>query len=227
MKNIFLGIGFIFFLLVPVGIYQDSLGLVFLFMSFGVFFIYLSKKIRGIEQNNIKEDNLVKLNSLIHEAGLIKTHFYLDPRQEKAILIDEKKSVIALFDKVNDIYKQQLYDFSQVIATEIYEDDSSVIKTDRSSQLGGALVGGFLAGGVGAIIGGLSGKEKINKQAKRLTLRITLDDLKSPLQQINFLNLHNSIPRENPLYKESSEEILKWHNVFAVIINRQSNKATS
>jgi hypothetical protein len=227
MKNIFLGVGFIFFLLVPVGIYQDSLGLVFLFMSFGVFFIYLSKKIRRIEQTNVKEDNLAKLNTLIHETGLIKTHFYLDSRQENAILIDEKKSMIALFNKVNDEYKKQLYDFSQVIATEIYEDEMSVVKTDRSSQLGGALVGGVLAGGFGAIIGGLSGKEKVNKQAKKLTLRITLDDLTSPLQQINFLNLHNPIPRDNPLYKESSEEILKWHNVFAVIINRQSNKATS
>ncbi|WP_232540548.1 hypothetical protein [Lysinibacillus fusiformis] len=47
--------------------------------------------------------------------------------------------------------------FKDVLSIEIVEEDVSITRSSRRSQLGGALVVDLLAGGVGAIIGGNTG----------------------------------------------------------------------
>ena len=54
------------------------------------------------------------------------------------------------------------------------------------SLLGKAIIGGFLFGVPGAIIGGTIGKKK--NECKSLGLRITVNDLDNPFIQLNFLN---------------------------------------
>lgn len=74
----------------------------------------------------------------------------------------------------------------ELVSVELLIGGTSVTTTSRGSQLGGAVVGGLLFGGVGAVIGGLSGKQETTTQNKTYELVITVDSLRRPIHRIHF-----------------------------------------
>jgi len=96
------------------------------------------------------------------------------------LLIDENNKKWAVN---NTLFKSKIYDFKDLLDVEIFEDGVNIGKT---SSLGKAIIGGFLFGVPGAIIGGTIGKKK--NEFKSLGLRITVNDLDNPFIQLNFLN---------------------------------------
>jgi len=78
------------------------------------------------------------------------------------------------------------HDFRRVTAVEIVENGQTVTNTNRSSQFIGAAVGDLLLGGVGAIVGGLSGSTRSTSNVKSLHLKITVDDQTNPVWLICF-----------------------------------------
>ena len=76
----------------------------------------------------------------------------------------------------------------EIISCEVFIDGQSDSRTNRGSQLGGAVVGGLLLGGAGAIIGGLSGSKRTTKKISSVELRITVDDSNNPLHDVILLD---------------------------------------
>lgn len=76
--------------------------------------------------------------------------------------------------------------FSDIVKAEIIRDGTQVASTNRGSQVLGAAVGAVAFGGVGAIIGGLSGSSTSVSGAKRLSVRITVEDADKPLHEVTF-----------------------------------------
>lgn len=111
-----------------------------------------------------------------------------------------------------------VYDYKDVLSCELYEDGNSINKTSRMSQVGGALIGGVIFGGVGAIIGGLSGKTKTTNSINRIDLRMVINDSQSPIHDINLLNIETS--KSDIVYKSSIEKARRWHGILTVIIKR-------
>lgn len=80
------------------------------------------------------------------------------------------------------------YPFSALVAVEIFTEQRTVIRTDRSGQIPAALVGGALFGGAGAVVGAMT---KTNVKGDTTTskhLRIVLSDLKNPSVVLRGLN---------------------------------------
>lgn len=94
------------------------------------------------------------------------------------------------------------YSFKDIISFEVFDNSSTInkgsidtqTKTKTSSMLGRAVVGGVLAGGAGAVIGGLTAKQ--NSQSFNNTstetkhnyyINITINDLKNPIVKIALL----------------------------------------
>lgn len=75
------------------------------------------------------------------------------------IAIDDNSQQIAIREAVGEIRK---YTYSAILSCEVLEDGETTYK--KSSTVGRAIVGGVIAGGAGAIIGGLSGKENKTKK---------------------------------------------------------------
>jgi len=102
------------------------------------------------------------------------------------IMVDEnaKKLCIAEVSETNG--SSEVYDYKDILESEIIEDGQTVTKTSRSGQIGGAIVGSLVAGGVGAIIGGLSAKQTSNNEVNRVDLKIIANNTKNPLKLINF-----------------------------------------
>ncbi|MCA8835205.1 MAG: hypothetical protein K8953_08985, partial [Proteobacteria bacterium] len=76
--------------------------------------------------------------------------------------------------------------FSSIIQVETLKDGLQTSSTNRGSQVLGAAVGGVALGGVGAIIGGLSGSKTSVSGTKRLSIRITVDDKEKPIHEVLF-----------------------------------------
>lgn len=63
----------------------------------------------------------------------------------------------------------------------------SITKTDRMSQLGGALIGGAVFGPLGALAGGVTGKTVTDDKSVSYTyLKICVNDRNTPVHHLNF-----------------------------------------
>ncbi len=125
----------------------------------------------------------------------------------------------------NDIYNAYIYTYQDIIGVEMIQNDGAIAQsTERGSQIGGTVVGGLLLGGVGAIIGGLSGKKESNVEAKKLALRIVVNDIQDPFHMIEFFSCSNPIKRSDLFGKKHFEEIEHWLYVLQIIIaSKQKN----
>lgn len=78
------------------------------------------------------------------------------------------------------------YRFNDVVKVELIQDGIEVSSTSRGSQAVGTAVGALALGGVGAIIGGLSGSKRTQTGTKMMSIRVTVDDIDNPLHEILF-----------------------------------------
>ena len=116
----------------------------------------------------------------------------------------------------------EVISFRDILSSEVYVDGETVTKTARSSQLGGSLLGGLVLGGVGAIIGGLSGTKTSSNKVNRIDLRITVNRTENPIHDINFMNIISE--KNESVYNHTMEQVRHWHGLMEVIIKRADSE---
>jgi len=131
---------------------------------------------------------------------------------------DESRKKICVIINRGGYISQRIIEYKDIISVEIFEDGSSVTKTVRSSQIGGAVIGGLVLGGVGAIIGGLSGKTETSGKIKRVDLRLILNDTNSPLHDVVLMNIEAK--KESIIYTHAIQQARFWHGLIEVLIKR-------
>ncbi|GGJ80501.1 hypothetical protein GGR02_003480 [Anoxybacillus voinovskiensis] len=176
-------------------------------------------------ENNYK--NKMAIEKIKSASELTPTKSYISKNNKSGIEINENDKLIRIFylDQ-NEGIKSKTYSFSDIIESEIKIDNQSVKKTSRSSQLVGAAVGSVIAGGVGAVIGGLSGDKIKNEYIKNIDLCVKVNDFDTPLFKINFLSNVNEVGIENKQgFKKSHKDVQialrdveYWHSVLNLII---------
>lgn len=166
-----------------------------------------------------------------------------------AILESEDKHNITIIDKVNNElhvvvakekvkfelypieYKHRIIDLNDIMESELLIDDETITKSSRGSQVGGAVAGGALFGGVGAIIGGLSGKQTSKKEVSKIDLKLTINDFSDPVCRIELLPLNKTATERVIRYKADSPELIKgleeaekWHALMQIIMSDNKNQ---
>lgn len=141
---------------------------------------------------------------------------------DTGIAIDEERKKVVLIKNGSAGVDLKPITYRDVLSSEIFVDGETITKTARGSQLGGALIGGLALGGVGAIIGGLSGKKRSSEKVKRVDLRITVNDTKSPLHDINFMDIEGK--KDGIVYKSAMDQARHWHGLIAVLIKMADNE---
>ncbi|MED4618381.1 hypothetical protein [Priestia megaterium] len=168
-----------------------------------------------IKEKNIsvdkRYDSNLSFNVLIHDA-VNENIWYLEFSKYAP---KEKVHIPKVISKIN---------YHDIIQVELKEDDELLVVTSRTSQLGSAIVGGALAGGVGAVIGGLSGKQKQKREVKKIQIHLTLNDLQNPLLKINFEDFVKPVQTSLRSYLIKHEEALNWFKLMEVIIKRTESK---
>jgi hypothetical protein len=168
------------------------------------------------------------------EKALIKNNFhadvyYLSDDYLTGIAINKSENLIAIYKRhhINKNFTPTLLNFKDVIECAIQEDSEIVTHTSKSSAIGNAMVGGVLFGGIGAVIGGLSGEKIGHEKIYKATLSIVVDDLNDPLHEIHFLNSHILVDRKSEVYKKVYAELNKWYQTIRVIIRRNETELNS
>ena len=66
--------------------------------------------------------------------------------------------------------------FSDILVSEIFIDDTTIVKADFGSLIGRAAIGGLLFGGLGAVFGGVTGLKSHVRDVKKVELKILTKD---------------------------------------------------
>lgn len=135
-----------------------------------------------------------------------------------SLAVDEERLKICVIDRKQKPHSYEVLPCSSILACEIFEDGCSYTTTDRGSQLGGALVGGLAFGGVGALAGGLSGKQNTRPTATRVDLRLTLDDVRRPT--IDVALMFGEIDRRDPGFIKILDNARHWEGLLTVLMRR-------
>lgn len=181
--------------------------------------------------------NEANLKTLIEEVGLGEASF-VSHNNSCATILDEKQDEIHIIYSVeqnhNKIHSYQCrtVKFSEIISSELIIDSSTITSTSRGSQVAGGVIGGLALGGVGAIVGGLSGKTRSVENAKYMDIKLTLNSLSAPICKINFLDgedfrhrrVKEGFEKESEEYKYAITEAEKWQGIFDIILQ---NRITS
>lgn len=159
----------------------------------------------------------------IKEFNFDKKYFSYDKLQGIAVDYGNGKLMIFNSDANKNLF-HKTYNFNDLVESEIIEDGVTITKTSRASQFAGAAIGGTLAGGVGMVVGGLSGKKTNDDEIRSMDLKLLFNDLEKPVHVINYLTpLHRKTqPKNTQEYKEALEKIRDWHGVMKVIIERSN-----
>ena len=169
-----------------------------------------------ISEMEEKLNGLENFNATQKVIGLdVKTGLAIDEQRKKICLIKYNNGNIAL----------DTMPYNDVLASEISENGNTITRSSRSSQLGGALIGGLALGGVGAIIGGLSGKTVSSDNVQRIDLHLIVNRTNSPVHSINFFedigdDDYYGIKKSSAAYQKIMHEARHWHSLLQVIIRQ-------
>lgn len=172
----------------------------------------------GAYGNHMQGDFESKVLGEIAEKGL-----NLNPQTKTdygIIGVDESKKQLVIVNSELSVQKWVSIPFKDILSCEMVVDGQSVFKKSTVRTVGGAVLGGVLAGGAGAIVGGLSGSYKENKEIKRVDIRIVSKSTSNNMHYITFFS-----DGTNKIYLNSRmEEAEAWKNTISVIIDKNEKE---
>jgi len=189
------------------------------------------------EQRDFVATNNKRLKSLIEENEIADNIKFISYEQRNGAIIEETTQKLHLINSEKQQNSYCLYNYSminipldKIISSEVIIDNETYSQTSRGSQMASIAAGGLLAGGIGAVIGGLSSKTKNVAKFKNIDIKLTIEDLQNPIQKINFLNREggrehfgtdSGRKKDHPLVKQALEDVEKWQGMFDVILKQQ------
>ena len=162
-------------------------------------------------------DELEKLG-ITHEKSTPSLKAYND----YAFVTDDKNEFVAI---VTPMFIH-IHRYSDIVSVSYEENGSNVF----NKSLGGAVAGGLLFGGVGAIVGGNTAKTKQNKEVSRMYIKILL---KSTSESTIILKIYNGPKLETKnnadraLYNGLMKEVAGIKDIFSIIIDIVDKKPSA
>jgi len=152
------------------------------------------------------------------ESGIL----LIDVQDRPAIRFDPSTEELTFYSESGGASKS--YGADDLVSVEIIDDGGSIIKTDRGSQLAGALVGGAVMGGLGAAIGGLSGSKTQTGRCEHLALKIVVQDMNNPTHVVTLLRrtwlMKDGWQRNGYSYKSALHQAEHWHGKISVLMKK-------
>jgi len=164
----------------------------------------------------MKKKKRLQIDYLSHISDFTETQKIMGVDGLVGLAVDEQRKKVCLID-----YSQKQFrtiSYKDLLSSEVFEDGATITKTMRGSQIAGALIGNIAFGGVGAIIGGLSGKTKSTGTVSKIDLRLTVNDTKRPIFDITFLNKETK--KDKPVYQQALQTARQCHGLVEVLIKR-------
>lgn len=168
-------------------------------------------------QANINEE-LSKLGVTVTDSKPTLKHF-----NDYAFITDDKNEFVTIVTPA----KIHVLRYSDIVSISYEENGSDVY----NKSVGGAVVGGLLFGGVGAIVGGNTAKATQNKEIRIMSIKILL---KSTSDSTIILKIYEAGPDGNLLetkkdadrmhYEGLMKEVTGIKDIFAIILDMVDKK---
>lgn len=143
-------------------------------------------------------------NTLVSLPNFIPTKKIVGVKNSYVFCVDENNKKIAIIRLSTKV----IIPFDQIISVEVNEDNTLLQQKSSLRTLGGAVVGGVVAGGAGAVVGGLSGDTKQNKKVSKVQVKIKVRDINKPSYLINCFDCKTMTTEGNPIKPSSLEGYL-------------------
>lgn len=137
--------------------------------------IALRREQQGYDRMKIEDDQRTQK---ISQLKALATTVISDNDNKQYIAIYESENRIVISD-------DRTIRIDDLLWVELRIDDNIITQKSNANTVGRAIVGGVLAGGAGAIIGGLSGKTTQKKEIKKINIIIGQRDLSEPIITLN------------------------------------------
>ena len=117
----------------------------------------------------------------------------------------------------------EIINYSDIIEVSYEENGSQLYTKSAGRTIGGAIVGGVLMGGAGAVVGGLSGASKQNKEIKNMDIKILLRSTSRTSCVLHFKDVDRVLKTkeeaDRKLYETYVQNANQAKDVLSVIID--------
>ena len=122
------------------------------------------------------------------------------------------------------------FNYSDIIEVSYEENGSQLYTKSAGRTIGGAIVGGVLMGGAGAVVGGLSGASKQNKEIENMDIKILLRSTIRTSCVLHFKDVDRVLKTKEDADRKLYEKYVKNANqakdVLSVIIDNAKQVST-
>ena len=118
---------------------------------------------------------------------------------------------------------REIFNYSDIIEVSYEENGSQSYTKSAGRTVGGAIVGGVLMGGAGAVVGGLSGGSKQNKEIKDMDIKILLRSTSRTTCILHFKDVDRVLKTKDETDRKLYETYVKNANqakdILSIIID--------
>ena len=180
----------------------------------------------------------------ITESGMVKDVFnYINasslPRKKGEKSTINTREIGNYLFLMDDFFKvlvlvgpdcHESFNYSDIIEVSYEENGSQLYTKSTGRTIGGAIVGGFLMGGAGAVVGGLSGASKQNKEIRNMDIKILLRSTSRTSCVLHFKDVDRVLKTKEDADRKLYETYVKNANqakdVLSVIIDNAKQAST-
>lgn len=173
----------------------------------------------------------------ITESGMVKDVFnYINasslPRKKGEKSTINTREIGNYLFLMDDFFKvlvlvgpdcHESFNYSDIIEVSYEENGSQLYTKSTGRTIGGAIVGNFLMGGAGAVVGGLSGASKLNKEIKNMDIKILLRSKSRTSCVLHFKDVDRVLKTkeeaDRKLYETYVQNANQAKDVLSVIID--------
>lgn len=173
----------------------------------------------------------------ITESGMVKDVFnYINasslPRKKGVKSTINTREIGNYLFLMDDFFKvlvlvgpdfHEIFNYSDIIEVSYEENGNQLYTKSAGRTIGGAIVGGVLMGGAGAVIGGLSGASKQNKEIKNMDIKILLRSTSRTSCVLHFKDVDRVLKTkeeaDRKLYETYVQNANQAKDVLSVIID--------
>ena len=142
-------------------------------------------------------------------------NYYLSTTSSMSIGFDNQRKIICFLDTENKAF---IFNYDKIIQSEIVIDGHTISKHSTTGTIGRSIIGGVIAGGAGAIIGGATGSSKISENVYSIDLKVTINNTVNPVFRINFLN--KEVIKGDMFFNSAYAKVEKWHGIITGLIKQ-------
>lgn len=172
-----------------------------------------------VELGKLYAFNYITAEKLSEKAGL-KSTISVKNAGNYMFVMDSFFKVLVIIGR-DKMHKS--FNYSDIIEVSYIENGDQLFTKSTGRTVGGAIVGGVLMGGAGAVVGGLSGDSKQNKVVKNMDIKILLRNTEETSCILHFMDSSNPLKTKESIDKSHYEEFLnnanKAKDLLSVIID--------